>query len=47
VMKVAAPPGTTLVDALATDSPRAFPVGADGTLNVELGPNDAVILLPK
>ena len=47
VMKVSVAPGTTLVDALATTGGRAYPVGADGKLNVELGPNESVVLLPQ
>ncbi|GAC1556306.1 MAG: hypothetical protein NVS3B10_16830 [Polyangiales bacterium] len=47
VMKVSVAPGTTLVDALATTGGRAYPVGADGKLNVELGPNASVVLLPQ
>lgn len=47
VMKVSVAPGTVLVDALAVAGGRAFPVGADGTLNVQLDPDDAVVLLPK
>ena len=46
VMAVKAPPGSTLVDYL-TDAGKAFAVGADGKLNVELEPMTAVVLLPQ
>jgi glycosidase len=46
-MAVHAPAGTVLVDQLAASGGRAFPVGADGTLNVQLDPDDAVVLVPQ
>jgi glycosidase len=46
VMSVEAPPGTALRDVLREDGPT-YTVSGDGTLDVELGPHDAVILIPE
>lgn len=46
VMKVAAAPGTVLVEVLA-EQPRTFTVGADGSLQLELPTQSAMLLVPK
>jgi alpha-amylase len=45
-MKVSAPPGTTLVDALSDDG-VVYTVGADGGLAITLDPDTAAILMPS
>jgi alpha-amylase len=46
-MKLKAKPGTELEDFSVTTGGRVFPVGADGSLNVELAPLESVVLLPR
>ena len=45
-MTVSAAPGTTFRDALPNDTARSYTVQSDGTLLVELGPREAVVLVP-
>ena len=45
VMKVTAPAGSMLVDVLA-DKPVSYPVAADGTLEIQVPPLAAVVLVP-
>lgn len=44
-MRVSAPAGTLFRDALPSDAARSYTVQADGTLLVELGPREAVVLV--
>ncbi len=46
-MKVTAPPGTVLVDALADANPVTVTVAGDGTATVQVPPTSAVILMPQ
>ncbi|MFK7928616.1 MAG: hypothetical protein AB8I08_34935, partial [Sandaracinaceae bacterium] len=44
-MTVTAPAGSELRDVLGTEG-RSYTVGADGSLDVELGPFEGVVLVP-
>lgn len=45
-MPVSFAPGTQLVEVWPEDSGRTFTVGGDGTVTVDVGPRDGVILVP-
>jgi len=44
-MPVAFPPGTVLHEVFPTDSTRTFTVSSGGTVNVDVGPRDGVVLV--
>jgi glycosidase len=46
-MPVSFAPGTTLVEVFPEGSDRTFTVGADGTVTVDVGPRDGVVLVPE
>jgi alpha-amylase len=45
-MPVSFDPGTELVEVFPPDSERTFTVGSDGTVTVDVGPRDGVVLVP-
>ncbi|MFN7143390.1 MAG: alpha-amylase family glycosyl hydrolase [Myxococcota bacterium] len=46
-MPVSFAPGTELVEVFPEDSDRTFTVGTDGTVTVDVGPRDGVVLVPR
>ena len=45
-MPVSFPPGTTLVEVFPEGSERTFSVESDGTVAIDVGPRDGVVLVP-
>jgi alpha-amylase len=46
-MPVSFAPGTVLAPAFPSDDPRRFTVGADGSVRVEVGPWEGLVLVPE